>query len=164
MEELEQETNFIIEYDLRQKGLWKRSCPPVGFSDCNQNLSTPWISQSKNGLASKDPLSQYTVWDGIHGYHHYGVTLDNLTEHVTLYYPLYSGWDFIVYPSLFKEPSKAACWAISRFKRDGLRNVWGHGKYPLFLTYLDRVVMMKSDVQGAPKNPTAKSMIEKHFF
>ncbi len=87
-EELDKETNFIIKYDLRQKGLWKRSCPPVGFFYCNQNLSTPWISQRKNGLASEDPLSQSTVCDGIHGYYHYDVTLDNLIEHITLYYPL----------------------------------------------------------------------------
>ena len=83
---------------------------------------------------------------------------------MSLYTTQYSGWDFPEYPFLFKESSKAACWAISRFKQDGLGNVWGHGKYPPFLAYVGHVVMMKSDVQGAPKNPTAKSMIEKHFF
>ena len=56
------------------KGSWKRSCPPVVISDCNQNLSTPWISESKNGLASEDPLSQSTVCNGIQGDYHYGVT------------------------------------------------------------------------------------------
>jgi hypothetical protein len=85
-------------------------------------------------------------------------------EYVTLYYPLYSGWEFPEYQFLFKEPSKATCWAISRFKRDGLGNVWGHIKYPPFLTYVGCVVMMKSDVQGALKNLTAKSTIEKYFF
>jgi hypothetical protein len=70
------------------KGSWKRSCPPVVISDCNQNLSTPWISESKNGLASEDPLSQSTVCNGIQGDYHYGVTLENQTEHVSLYYPI----------------------------------------------------------------------------
>jgi hypothetical protein len=70
------------------KGSWKRSCPPVFISDCNQNLSTPWISESKNGLASEDPLSQSTVCNGIQGDYHYGVTSENQTEHVSLYYPI----------------------------------------------------------------------------
>jgi hypothetical protein len=70
------------------KGSWKRSCPPVVISDCNQNLSTPWISESKNGLASEDPLSQSTVCNGIQGDYHYGVTSENQTEHVSLYYPI----------------------------------------------------------------------------
>ena len=106
------------------KGLWKRSCPPVVISDCNQNLSTPWISESKNGLASEDPLSQSTVCNGIQGDYHYGVTLENQAE-LSLYTTQYSRWDFPEYPFLFKELSKATCWAISRFKRDGFWNVWG---------------------------------------
>ena len=70
------------------KGSWKRSCPPVVISDCNRNLSTPWISESKNGLASEDPLSQSTVCNGIQGDYHYGVTSENQAEHVSLYYPI----------------------------------------------------------------------------
>ncbi len=53
------------------------------------------ISQSKNGMASEDPLSQSTVCDGIHGIYYCCVTFDNLTKdnevYVVFFYPLYSG-------------------------------------------------------------------------
>jgi hypothetical protein len=49
-------------------------------------------------MASKDPLSQSTGYNGIHGDYYSCVTFDNLTEdnevYVVLYYPLYSEWDF----------------------------------------------------------------------
>jgi hypothetical protein len=63
----------------------KRSCPPVCFSDCNHTNSTPRILQSKNGMASEDPLSQSTVCDGIHGDYYSCVTFDNLTENNEVY-------------------------------------------------------------------------------
>jgi hypothetical protein len=139
-EELSKKLNNILEYEQRHKGVLKISCPPVHFSDCNHTNCAPWISQSKNGMASEDPLSQSTVCNGIHGDYYSCVTFDNLTEdnivYVVLYYPLYSGWDFPEYPFLFKKPNKAACWAISRVKRDSLGNVWGQGKYPQFLSFV----------------------------
>ncbi len=145
-----------------------RSCPPVCFSGCNRTNSTPWISQSKNGMVSEDPLSQSTVCNGIHGDYYSCVTFDNLTEdnevYVILYYPLYSGWDFTEYWFLFKKPNKAACWAMSRFKRDGLGNVWGQGKYPQFLSFVGQVMMKKCEVQVALESPTTKSKIENCFF
>jgi hypothetical protein len=127
-EEINKKLDIILEYEQHRKGVLKQSCPPVYFSDCNRTNSSPWISQSKNGMASKDPLSQSTVCNDIHGDYFSCVTIVNLPEdnevYVVLYYPLYSGWDFPKYPFLFKKPYKAACWAISRFKRDGLGNVW----------------------------------------
>jgi hypothetical protein len=83
---------------------------------------------------------------------------------VVLYYPLYSGWDFPEYPFLFKKPNKAACWAISRFKRDSLGNVWGQGNYPQFLSFVSRVMMKRCEVQVALESPTTKSRIENCFF
>jgi hypothetical protein len=75
---------------------------------------------------------------------------------VVLYYPLYSRWDFPEYPFLFKEPNKAACWAISRFKQDGLGNAWGQGKYPQFLSFVSQVMMKRCEVQVALESPTIK--------
>ena len=119
----------------------KRSCPLVHFSDCNCTNSTPQISQSKNGTASEDPLSQSTVCNDIHGDYYSCVTFDNPTEdnevYIVLYYPLYSGWDFPEYPFLFKKPNMVVCWAMSRFKQDGLGNVWGQGQYPQLLSFVD---------------------------
>jgi hypothetical protein len=87
--------NIILEYEQGCKGVLKRNCPPVCFSDCNCTNSIPWISQSKNGMASEYPLSQSSVCDGIHGNYYCCVTVDNVTEdnevYVVLYYPLYSG-------------------------------------------------------------------------
>jgi hypothetical protein len=138
-EELNKTSNIILEYEQRHKEVLKRCCPPVRFSDCNCTNSTPRISQSKNGMASEDPLSQSTVCDEIHGDYYCCVTVANLTEdnevYVVLYYPLYSGWYSPEYPFLFKKPNKAAWWAISRFKQDGLGNVWGQGNYPRFLSF-----------------------------
>ncbi len=82
-------------------------------------------------ICATDPLSLSTVCDGSHGDNHSSLTRDNQTDEkddekdndVVLFYPLYSGWDFPEYPFLFKNPNQAACWAISRFKRDGLGNV-----------------------------------------
>jgi hypothetical protein len=48
-EQLNKKSNIILEYEQRHKGVLKRSCPPVCFSDCNHANSAPWISQSKNG-------------------------------------------------------------------------------------------------------------------
>ncbi len=84
-EELNEKSNIILEYEWRHKGVLKRSCPPVRFSDCNCTNSTPWISQSKNGMASEDPLCQSTVSNGIHGDYYSCVTFDNLTEDNEVY-------------------------------------------------------------------------------
>jgi hypothetical protein len=142
--ELNKKSNFIFEYEQCHKGVLKRSCPPVHFSDCICTNSTPWISQSKNGMASEDPISQSIVCNGIHGNYYYCVTFDIPTEYNEvydiLYYPLYSGWDFPEYPFLFKKPNEAACWAMSIFKRDGLGNVWGQGKFPQFLSFVGQVI------------------------
>ena len=52
---------------------------------------------------------------------------------ITFYYPLYNGYNFPDVSPVFRYPSHAAAWAISRFKRDGLSNIWGPDKYPDFL-------------------------------
>jgi hypothetical protein len=166
--ELDKKSNIILGYERHHKEVFNTSCPPICVSDCNRTNSTPLISQSKNGLASEDPLSQSTVCNGIHGDYNCCVTSDTVTDDnelsVILYYPLYSGWDFPQYPFLFKKWNEAACWAISRFKRDGLGNVWGQGKYPPFLSFDGQVMMMRSEVQVATESPMAKSMLENHFF
>ncbi len=169
-EELDQKTNIILQYEWQYNGVLNISCPPVSLSDCNRNNdSTHGMSQSKNGMASEDPVSLSTVCNGIHGDYHSSLTSDNQMDEnnidVVLYYPLYSGWDFPEYLFLFKNPNQVACWAISRFKRDGLGNIWGQGKYPPFLRFVGQVKMRRSEVQVALESPpTFKSKIEHHFF
>jgi hypothetical protein len=63
-----------------------------------------------------------------------------------------------------KKPNKAACWAISRFKRDGLGNVWVQGNYPQFLSFVSQVMMKRCEVQVALESPTTKSKIEHCSF
>jgi hypothetical protein len=84
-EELNKKMNIVLEYEQCHKGELKRSCPPVCFTDCNRTNSIPWISQSKNGGASEDPLSQSTVCDGIHGDYDCCVTVDNHTKDNEVY-------------------------------------------------------------------------------
>jgi hypothetical protein len=53
---------------------------------------------------------------------------------------------------------------MTRFKRGGLGNVWGQGKYPQFLSFVGRVMMKSCEVQVALESPTNKSKIENCFF
>jgi len=53
-----------------------------------------------------------------------------------LYYGLWGGKLLPNTPPLFDSPAQAAAWAISRFHRDGLANIWGERKYPFFLYYV----------------------------
>ncbi len=62
------------------------------------------------------------------------------------YYPLYSGWTFPEYPFLFCKPTEATCWAMSRFKRDGLGSLWEPLDYPVFLKFVGRVTISNSDI------------------
>ena len=57
-----------------------------------------------------------------------------------LYYPLYSGWSFPSMPHFFLTPTEACSWALSRFKRDGLSNIWGNGIYPEFIKFVGVIV------------------------
>jgi hypothetical protein len=79
------------------------------------------------------------------------------------FYPLYSGWQFPTYPYFFKQPAHAACWAISRFKRDGLGNSWGADKYPSFLQFVGTVSVKNSNIHPVI-SPTYRSEIEYRFF
>ena len=44
-------------------------------------------------------------------------------EFVSLFYPIYDGWQFRPAPPLFNQPSHALAWSISRFKKDGLSHI-----------------------------------------
>jgi hypothetical protein len=46
-EELNKKLNIILDYEQCHKGLLKRSCPPVCFSDCNCTNSTPGYHKAK---------------------------------------------------------------------------------------------------------------------
>ena len=90
----------------------------------------------------------------------------------TYYYPLYNGYAFLLnknlqHPPLFELQSQAAAWGISRFKRDGLSNIWGANEYPKFLNYVgvirarEGVVMQGNNLLLRGTNP---STIEMEFF
>lgn len=79
-----------------------------------------------------------------------------------MYYPLYSGWQFPQFPYMFRYPTEAACWAISRFKRDGLGNVWDPGDYPFFLQFVGRLSIPTIDMYGV--SLPCNSAIEHQFF
>jgi hypothetical protein len=119
------------------------------------------------GLASANPPSISTICNGILGdmpfrksyYSDQQVTL-TMQE---MYYPLYSSWTFTDIPSLFKNPSEAACWAISQFKCDGLGNVWESGEIPVFLRFFGRVLIHVTKVICV-SSPTVSSHIEDCFF
>jgi hypothetical protein len=139
-EELNKKMNIILEYEQRHKGVLKRFCPPVCYSDCNCTNSTPRISQSKNGMAREDPLlSHATVCDGIHGDYHSCITFDNLTEdnevYVLLYYPIYSGWDFPEYPFLFVETKQGGMLVNLKIQTRWFRECMGTGKISTILKF-----------------------------
>lgn len=79
------------------------------------------------------------------------------------YYPLYSGWEFPKYPYFFNKPAHAACWAISRFKRDGLGICWGADMLPFFLKFVGTASVKYTDIHPVI-SPTFKSEIEYRFF
>ncbi len=81
------------------------------------------------------------------------------------YYPLYSGWCFPTYPFIFSSPSHAAAWTISRFKRNGLSNIWGPGRYPDFLQYVGTIETERSNLEPTTFLTSRKpSQIEDHYF
>ena len=88
--------------------------------------------------------------------------------HITFYYPLYNGFSFPDVPPVFRYPSHAAAWAISRFKRDGLSNIWEPDKYPDFLQFVGTISSSISspilNKWSSFTNISRKLEIEQTFF
>jgi hypothetical protein len=63
------------------------------------------------------------------------------------YYALYGGWAFPKTPYLFQTPLEACCWCISRFKRDGLSNIFGINNFPEFLNYIGVITTEDKNVE-----------------
>jgi hypothetical protein len=80
-----------------------------------------------------------------------------------LYYPLYSGWSFPSMPHFFLMPDEACSWTLSRFKRDGLSNIWGDGVYPEFIQFVGVIVTEASSFQECTKTVNLSSQIERDF-
>ena len=81
------------------------------------------------------------------------------------YYPLYSGWLFPKNPFIFSTPSQAASWTISRFKTNGLSNIWGPGMYPDFLRFVGTINTDQSNLEISNFRTSRKpSQIEEHYF
>ena len=81
-----------------------------------------------------------------------------------LYYPLYSGWSFPSMPHFFLTPTEACSWALSRFKRDGLSNIWGNGIYPEFIKFVGVIVTDNKSFTECAKKDLFSSKKEQYFF
>ncbi len=101
-------------------------------------------------LAVTDPPSMFTGTNGIlcdmKCVESYASAKVCLISPEMYYYPLYSGWTFPEFPFLFRKPTEATCWAMSRFKRDGLGSLWEPLDYPVFLKFVGRVTISNSDI------------------
>jgi hypothetical protein len=75
-----------------------------------------------------------------------------------------SGWSFPSMPHFFLTPTEACSWALSRFKRDGLSNIWGNGIYPAFIKFVGVLVTDNSSFTECAKIDLFSSKIETHFF
>ena len=64
----------------------------------------------------------------------------------TYYYPLYSGWMFPPFPHLFEQPSQALTWSLSRFKQDGLSNIWEAHHYPELMHFISKAEVLVDSV------------------
>ncbi len=83
----------------------------------------------------------------------------------TYYYPHYNGWDMPHDPLLFKLPSAALCWALSRFKKDGLSNIFGPDQYPHFMQFIGIAYTSENNVIPTTMPSNKKpSKIEKRYF
>jgi hypothetical protein len=63
-----------------------------------------------------------------------------------------SGWSFPSMPHFFLTPTEACSWALSRFKRDGLSNIWGYGIYPAFIKFVGVLVTDNSSFTECAQN------------
>ena len=68
-------------------------------------------------------------------------------EFISLYYPIYDWWQFRPAPPLFNQPSHALAWSISRFKKDGLSNIWNCTNFPNFMHFMGHVHLPKCAIQ-----------------
>jgi len=80
----------------------------------------------------------------------------------TFFYPLYTGWEFLPSPYLFKQPGQALAYALAKFKHDGLSNTWGPNCYPGFIKHVGQVKVPTSEVTAICWK--TKSTIEKSYF
>ena len=72
--------------------------------------------------------------------------------------------DISLHATLFLTPREACSWALSRFKRDCLSNIWGHGVYPEFIKFVGVIVTDHSSFQECAKNGLFTSKKETDFF
>ena len=90
----------------------------------------------------------------------------NIPANDTYFYPLYTGWSFPEHVPVFRQPTQAACWSISRFHKDGLANIWGPNNYPDFLHYVGTLILHPSNIAPIPMPSCSgrTSKVEVSFF
>ena len=72
--------------------------------------------------------------------------------------------DIFLHVTPFLTPGEACLWALSRFKRDCLSNIWGDGVYPEFIKFVGVIVTDHSSFQECANNGLFTSKKEKDFF
>lgn len=82
-----------------------------------------------------------------------------------MYYPLYGGYMSSDSPILFKQPSYALAWSLTRFKRDGLGNAWHGTELPLWMRYVGLIYFEEEHLTKIPLPYShRKSQLEHHYF
>ena len=83
-----------------------------------------------------------------------------------MFYPIFSGWTQETVP-LFKHPSEALCWQLSRFFKDSICHPWPHDQYPKWMHFIGG---LRLDTENSDPSSLAEykikfaSSIESYFF
>ena len=54
---------------------------------------------------------------------------------IKMFYPIFSGWTQETVP-LFKHPSEALCWQLSRYFKDSICHAWPQDQYPKWMHFI----------------------------
>lgn len=92
------------------------------------------------------------------------ISRDTPSQQTMYFYPIYCGWSFREEPPIFLLPAQALTWQLSRFKKDGLSNIWGPGLYPDFLKFVGTVAVHQSCIKSISLPSNRPSKIENAFF
>ncbi len=102
------------------------------------------LKRKKDELESKAKVVKKLKWKAPNSF----VTdTESNIEFVSLFYPIYDGWQFRPTPPLFNQPSDALAWSISRIKKDGFSNIWNHTNFPNFMHFVSHVQLPKFAIE-----------------
>ena len=84
-------------------------------------------------------------------------------RHTTFFHHCYRGFHSNNTPILFLNTSEAPMWGITRFKRDGIANLWGPRNYPTFLHYVFEVSVCSGEAVSTNMPANGKPSKEEFF-